>query len=233
MLDIELKYEEGVYTYDNEIRHHSSFNPKYIELLLNYKPKIIFEFGSFDGGDGLRYKLMYPDCEVYSFEPIPNLYTKVKQIEKYGVKTFNFGFFNTEGVFPIYISKLISNLNDAGASSLLHVTEFTKICNNHLKYEEEPTYVNTTTIELFCNKENIKEIDFMQIDVEGVSQEVIVGFGNIRPKILFIELQSTDGTHIGSSKTEKVIKTLESIGYKFISTNNVDSLFVRTDIIRS
>lgn len=233
MHSIELKYNEGVYTYDNRQWHHSSFNAKYIEQILNYKPKVIFEFGSFDGGDGLRYKLEYPDCQVYSFEPLINLYNTVRLVEQYGVKTFNFGFFNKIGVFPIYVSKLIANSSDCGASSLLQVTENTKKNNKHLKYEDIPQYINTTTIESFCNKYIINEIDFMQIDVEGVSQEVIEGFGNIRPKIIFIELQSTDGTHMGSSKTENVINILKLMGYEFITTNNVDSLFVRTDIIRS
>ena len=222
---ISLGLEEGDFVFDGITWSKSSFRPGWLRELLLEEPKIIFEFGSFDGGDGIAYKNMYPEAEVYSFEPVPRLYEKVRRAEKYGVKTYNLAIYNREGTVPFYQG--YHNQGECGPfGSILQVTEETRREKGGiLEYSTEAIQVPCTTIAQFCLKNNITTIDFMHIDVEGVSREVIEGLGTIRPRLIFMELQSTENSHIGGSKAHEVIGMLTRQGYRLIASNNVDSLF--------
>lgn len=225
-MNISIKYDEGAFEYEGEIYSKSSFPVELIEKLLGYLPKVIFEFGSQDGGDGLRYKLAYPKAEVYSFEPSPDLYKRVSRIEKYGVNTYNFGFNSYPGKVIFYQARMKDNNTVMGAGSILPITKETQLKYNHLNFDLEPSTIYCTTIEEFCFKNNMGNIDFMQIDVEGAADKVVQGFGYIRPKILFIELSATQDSYYGAAKTENVNKILFDWGYNLINDNGTDSLFI-------
>ena len=45
--------------------------------LLGYTPKTIIEFGSYDGGDGLKYKLDFPEADVISIEADPGCFSRL------------------------------------------------------------------------------------------------------------------------------------------------------------
>lgn len=227
MEKFEIEYKEEMYEFVNgELYHRSSFEPEWIQRLIGREPKVIFEFGSADGGDALRFKKYYPKSEIYSFEPDPKLYKIAQKIKNYNINIYNYAISDKEGEINFYRVRFKNSENYMEAGSLLEATEERKQSTDHLSYDNQPIKVYCTTIELFCKENNISEIDFMQIDVEGAADKVINGFGNIRPKILFIELQSTSNSHKNSATTESVMKKLIELGYEFLGTNNVDSLFI-------
>ena len=90
----------GYFKYKDVDLYSAEFNPMdYLEV----PPKIIFEFGSFDGGDAIRYALMFPECMVYSFEPDPILFAKLPTHER--VRFFNYAGSDFNGTANFYQAK--------------------------------------------------------------------------------------------------------------------------------
>jgi len=224
---IDLKYEESFYIHDGNRYYQSSFKPEWIKELLGKNPNTIFEFGSFDGGDGLKYKLYYPNTEVYSFEPFLPLYENVKKIEKYGIKTFNLAFYNTIGAMPFYSAQDKNTQEYYGIGGSLEITVKDKEPLNHyIQFASEPLFVPCTTIEKFCADYCINTIDFMHIDVEGAVMEVLQGLGGINPKIIFAEVRGCENGRIGAIASTEVNKFLFDRKYELIAENYADSLFL-------
>ena len=200
--------------------------PSEIESIIGYSPKTIMEFGSFDGGDGLRYKCQYPEATVYSLEADPDLFKKTQQVEKYGIHVFHAAVTNYVG--EIEFNRTIhptKGIPVGGGSILIPTLEIQEKYKEIINYSHKSVTVPCTTIEYFCKQNNITNIDFMHIDVEGAAKQVIEGFGSIRPVGLFIELILTEFSHIGGSKRTEVEKILFDLGYIFIDSNGNDCIY--------
>ena len=224
-MKIDFTEQPKYFTYDNEAWYASSFKPEYISYILNYEPNVIFEFGSFNGGDALKYKLGFPKSEVYTFEASPTLFKSASRTKKYGVKCFNYAISNYDGNTSFYKSLNLTTDEEVGGGSLLKVTDEIKRNTSTGIFSEKPDTIKCITISTFCKQHNITNIDFMHIDVEGVSKEVIEGFGTIRPKLIFVELILTEFSHIGGSKSKEVEEMLFNMGYEFLATNGNDNLY--------
>lgn len=223
------------YTYDGVQLASAGLN---LDLLNQYikDPKVIIEFGSFDGGDGLRYKLIYPYCEVYSIEADPQLFERIKRLEKYGLHIFNYAIYNKNDIIKFHRCKFAERYycyepNDIGGSgSLLSPTEYNKKVITHQKYDALTINVHGITIESFCEQNNIHDIDLMHIDAEGATTEVLEGFGLIRPKVLFIEIDGAVKFWEGAPEFKLVDFILNKMGYELKNRDEVNCLYVKKEI---
>src|ERR1017187_5671711 len=68
----------------------------------------IFDIGSCEGEDSIKYSLMFPNSKVYSFEPLKSNFEKAKKnIENYQLKNiylFNEALSNKVGETDFYVS---------------------------------------------------------------------------------------------------------------------------------
>jgi FkbM family methyltransferase len=222
---IDVKYHnqwKHVYYYKNRMyMRDEEFNLKWFELFLKEEPKVIFDFGSFDGGDSLYYKLFLPNCDIYSIEAVPELYEKQKHLEQYGIKIFNYAIYNKTGEIEFY--PFFNNEKKCGASgSILKVKEsLSKNFGKKIK-------VRAITIEDFCYIYNIENIDYMHIDVEGVTREVFEGIGNIRPKMLWIEIHNVISRYYGATTVKQLHEILiDKLKYELKFKGSSNSLYVR------
>jgi FkbM family methyltransferase len=218
------------YEYNGIKLYHSDIK---IETLKNYliNPKIIFEFGSYDGGDGCFYKQNFPNSRVISIEASIERFNIIKSYEKIlGIEIFNYAISNINGFdkfYEVFDPNVMDSNNNIGSSgSLNRKTEKYKNSFKHLK-ELEPIEVQTIRIDTFCQNNNITEIDFMHIDVEGTEHKVLDGFGEIRPKIIWAE------TYLGKDyygdnayDSEELIKLFIEKGYEIIEKSGADTLFL-------
>ncbi len=227
--------KEEHYNHEGFQLAHSGFNLNWFnEYKIN--PKVIIEFGSFDGGDGLRYKLAYPKCDVYSIEADPQLFGKTEQLKKYELKVFNYAICDINGEIdfhrclfkePYYCYQK----GDVGGSgSILKPSEYNKEVVLHQFYEEWPIIVKAITVETFCIEQKINEIDLMHIDVEGAAMEVLSGFGCVRPKLLFIEIDGAEKFYESASRFDEVNFVLEKMEYELKFRSRVDCLYVKRKI---
>ena len=141
------------------------------------------------------------------------------------MKTFNYAIYNYDGETTFFTTTNKACGNEVGGGSLLRVKESIKEKIDTVFFAEKPITVPCRRIDSLCKEHNITNIDFMHVDVEGVPKEVIEGFGDIRPKVLFIELILTEFSHIGGSKGEEVKQMLADMNYEFIATNGNDYLY--------
>jgi FkbM family methyltransferase len=210
--------------------YKSGFNETWFNHYLSNPPEVIVEFGSYDCGDGVYYKNLFPNAEVYSIEACPERYNVVKENgSKFGIKTFNYAVTDSIGEVDFYQVKdpnVMDNKDYYGSSgSINQRTDFYKKTFDHVK-EQTPIKVPSITLEKFCNDNNIKHIDFLHLDVEGAEQKVVSGFGDIKPELLWLEVYLGKKYYgDGAYETDSLFNELKSIGYELLRTEGADALF--------
>ena len=78
----------------------------------------------------------------------------------------------------------------------------------------------------YCIDNNVKELDFVKIEAEGVELEVFDGLGKIRPRKLAIDVSPERN---GKSPVDELVPRLSRLGYESRKRGNV--LFARLPII--
>jgi len=207
--------------WNNRDLWHSFLDINLIKKICGETPINIIEFGSYDGADGIRYKYHFPNTNVYSIEPSPPCYNNIKPLEEYGLKVFNYAISNKNGEIDFYQTFDTNNNNYApcGAVDI-------QFCSTEqgkgipLKIIDS-IKVPSITIEQFCIDQNIKILDLIHIDVEGHAPQVLEGFGNIRPKMIYIEVKSDTHNH-----TDVINKLLLKLNYTKIRIQGSDEIWV-------
>lgn len=158
------------------------------ELLSLFKKNdklIIFDIGSCDGIDSIRYSKLFPKSIIYAFEPLEeNILLLKKNLSIHSIKNvfpFQIALSDKNGLGEFYISSgkpenLIVNDNwDYGnkSSSLLAPWKVSEIFP-WLKFESKKI-VKTRTLLSFCIEHEIKRIDFIHLDVQGAEIMVLSG----------------------------------------------------------
>ena len=207
------------------------FNTSWIEQYIGRKPNVIMEFGSYDGGDGVNYKQIFPDASVYSIEACPERFKVISSyIDKFDVKAFNYAMCDYDGEIEFYQMTCPDTLDHpgmyGGSGSINKKTDLYKQSWSHIE-ELAPIKTPCRRLDTLCKEENIGHIDFLHVDVEGAEHKVVKGFGELRPSMLWLE------THLGKEYygPDAYIKTelnehLISIGYMQIIDTPNDTLYV-------
>jgi FkbM family methyltransferase len=179
-------------------------DPIPIEKELNYylsKEKIIiFDVGCCEGEDTIRYSNLFPESIIYSFEPHPDNFKKtISNLEKYKIKNskiFNLALSNVDSSIDFYLSEghpldiPITEEWDYGnkSSSILPPKEI------HEKYDwlrlKNKIKVDSITIDKFCKRNKIKNIDLLHLDVQGAEILVLEGSKNMIDNISIIWLEA-------------------------------------------
>jgi FkbM family methyltransferase len=205
---------------------HSGLEINIIKNLCNNEVNNIIEFGSYDGGDGIRYKYFFPNANVYSIEASKNCYNNMKELEninKYNIKTFNYAISNYNGYIDFYDTYDHLNKNYAPCGSIKKNLCTTDCGNNNILEIKNKTNIPCITLDTFCKIQNIKSVDFAHIDVEGHAIEVIEGINEIKPKMIFIEVSSPTHNHSKEIKNLLIKKNYKIYNYHD-ETNQIWSL---------
>ena len=190
-----------------------------VKKMLGENINTILEFGSYDGGDGIKYKYYFPKADVYSLEPSPICYEKIKPLEKYGLKVFNYAISDKNSVLDFYETYDIDANNYAPCGSLNKNYVSTTTGKNPLLIME-PIKIETKRLDSFCKEQNISVIDFLHVDVEGFSVEVLNGLGIMKPRGIYIEVTSETHNH------SEMVKQILEKEYAKITTRGADEFWV-------
>lgn len=153
----------------------------YINQLSTFTPGNVFEIGANYGQDAafLQKKFNLNSKDIYIFEPHPEIIATVK-------KQFNFN------CHPLAVSDknkkttfhaIKTESKNAGISSLMH--HKINNTNDYLDIEVESIRMDT-----FIDANKIDKIDFLKIDVEGCSYEVLAGFGDKLSIVKSIQIEA-------------------------------------------
>ena len=159
-----------------------------IAALINKPNPTILEIGCNDGGDTLAFLRAMPQAKIYCFEPDPRAIGRFKknmgsQLDK--VKLFETAVSNQTGPITFHAS---------GGGDLpggWDLSGSIRRPKNHLsehpwvKFDKTIT-VSTCRLDDWCAANDIKQIDFIWMDVQGAEGDVIKGASKTLQKTRFL-----------------------------------------------
>jgi FkbM family methyltransferase len=167
----------------------SKFMPKQGDIVIDVGANI----GKYTINSG---NLVGSDGKVYAFEPSNRPFELLcKSIKENRLENI---------VFPIQAA--VSNKE---GKSKLYLSNQEPITSIIFKLSDNFIEVETTTLDSFINKQKLKKVDWIKIDVEGAEYEVLSGaintLKNYNVNLIFEVLEVNK---------EKVLHFLEDLGYK-------------------
>jgi len=165
---------------------------------------VIFDIGSCEGLDSIRYSKLFPNSKIFAFEPLKENVKKINaNLLKYNitnVMVYKIALSNHIGQSIFYVSsgspngKEEKNTWDYGnkSSSLLAPLKTLEIFQ-WLKFKDKIN-VTTDTLLTFCNTHKIEQIDFVHLDVQGAELMVLEGaaFFISKIKMIWMEVENVD-----------------------------------------
>ena len=203
---------------------------------MNLKCSTIIDVGSHTGESIDFFNTIYPNSNIYAFEPQKDCFDPLKKKylsnskitvlnfalgEKKEIKKLNKNFLSSTSTF----SKLNHNSKHFKIKSFI-------LGSNAGFYKEE--IVNVETLTFFFEKYNFEKIDILKIDTEGYEMEALNGLKRISSKIkvIIIEHNYTDyymNYSLSNTKnylSELSFKNLKN--FKFPLMKYTDSIYINT-----
>ena len=222
---------DGFYYVGNRKLYHSYFDLNWIDeyFKTSDKVKVIFEFGSFDCGDGYRFKQKCKNAEVYSIEACPERYKIIENFAKENkINVYNYAVSNKDGEEIDFYQCLDPNEGDlkyGPAGSILERTWRHTSSWTHLSYPP-PIKVKTISLDFFCKTNKINNIDIIHMDVEGAEHMVLKGLTFCNPKMIFLEKHLGHDYYTGGYVSEDMHKYMLDRGYECKIELGSDTLYI-------
>lgn len=155
------------------------------EWIKSYTIRTIIDIGAYHGDVAKVLQYFFKDAEIYIFEPIEENYQITrKNFKSDRVHINKIALSNNLGASEFY-----KNINNYELSSLLPFTQ------TSLKYEFakklEKIKVNTTTLDKFFKKREIKHGVFLKIDTQGTEGLILEGGKEFLKKVSIIHIETS------------------------------------------
>lgn len=146
-----------------------------INQFQNYSEEYtIFEIGSRDGIDSKKMKSYFKNSDVYAFEAAEQEYNNHKDQNR-NINWINLAIYNYDGEIDFNLKGYLS-----GVHSIRDRESISGTLNK----------IKCKRIDTFCIENNIKSIDFVKIDVEGCTYEILQSFGNYLKDVKFLHIET-------------------------------------------
>jgi len=195
-----------------------SLSPSEKRSVLNCLPyfssePVVFDIGSNKGE--FTDLLIDNAAEIHLFEPNERLliYTSVKYCDRKNVKYCEMAVYNQDNLSDILKLNFYYFINENnGLSSLYHNPKW-----DNLPMKTGSVY--TITIDTYAEVNNIKEIDFIKIDVEGAEWDVIQGTEKMleRKAIKYIQIEYSPHYQLNDYTFRRLIEFVNGYGYRVFS----------------
>lgn len=149
--------------HEMEMAREIFINEEYKSDLL--APTYIFDLGSNIGLSALYFRAKYPRARIYSFEPSPVMFERLKQ---------NIG--THEGLYAYRYA--VAGID--GAASLFFNPYQSLSSSLYERAGNKPSVeVEARSLESIMNQLNVHEIDILKFDIEGAEYDVFKNFGHL------------------------------------------------------
>lgn len=182
----------------------------------NNKTSVIFDVGA-NAGSFVKVLQSFNIMNVICFEPHPILSKKTKEVYDY-ITMNSYCLGNIDGTIDIHIPQW-----SVGLSSIINRPVFSQL-------DQDITILNVKcqTLDTYCELNNIHEIGFIKIDVEGGEKTILDGAKNMLKthKIVCGIFEVGQTLTDANTSGEELASLLEGYGYKIDKTLSVnDYLF--------
>ncbi|WP_295402070.1 FkbM family methyltransferase [uncultured Thiocystis sp.] len=169
-------------------------------------PVVVFDVGANIGQSIHTFKLIWPDCNVYAFEPVSSTFNSLSEnVKKYNnLELHNFALSNIQGV-ALMTNKPNSTMN--------------QIVSNP-KDKSNVDEIKVARGDDFCRSKSITNIGYLKVDAEGHDLLVLQGFSDMlsRQDIDFVQVEAgmswRNQRHVS---LEKYKGFLEVFGYRLLA----------------
>ncbi len=176
---------------------------KELKAILNTQESlVIFDIGSCEGEDSIKYAKFFPNSKIYSVEALPkNLELIHKNLSFFNINNVEivpFALSDSNGTAKFYVSSGQPESAQTSAdwdygnksSSLLPPSDTLSVLP-WLKFENS-IEVKTTTLRDICLERCITSVDFIHMDVQGAELKVLQGAGALikRIKVIWLEVEA-------------------------------------------
>lgn len=141
------------------------------DILANRLPPqaTIFEVGANTGQDTVELEHIFPQAELYSFEPNKHAFAKLQKVARNRTRLYSMALGAKPGYLTHYSYKDVQHTQLATSSKTVLTDMFI------VKDKLEAYKVRATTLDDFTRLHKIKHIHFLKIDVEGAERDVLLG----------------------------------------------------------
>ena len=188
-----------IYTEENYMKSPIGIEEQLFKFFNKNRELIIFDIGSCDGLDSIKYANYFPNSKIFAFEPISKNVELIKKniisYNKHNISVFPIALCDKIGKQIFYLSsgkpEDFKNKDDwdfGNKSSSLLEPDKTKEVHKWLEFNDTEE-VTTSTLLNFCFNEKISSIDLIHMDVQGAELKVLEGAGSLLKQIKMIWLE--------------------------------------------
>lgn len=189
----------------------------------------VFDIGCADiTGDSKMFKTCLPKATVYAFD-CAETYKEhnLRYAAELGIRYFHCAMSDENGTSTYYPSDQFNGEYHPYSGSVCKPIK-TEIEVGVFVWGE-PYTVETIRIDTFCDTYNVTP-NFIHIDVQGAEFKVLSNLGKHRPWAIWAEVNEFEGCYETSVTYLDFRHMLTELGYTRIYSNNVDELFVLTEL---
>jgi FkbM family methyltransferase len=173
----------------------------------------LIDVGANQGQFALAWKKFYPGSRIFSFEPVPETFQKLKANTQpfSNINPLNMALGSKSGKLSIYKN------GHSHASSFLKVSQFQK---EHIPatVDEKPEEVAVATLDAMSQELGHLGCSVLKLDVQGFEREVLLGAGNVLKNIDFLIIEmSFRPMYEGEVLFEKMDDFLKDCGFRIVA----------------
>ena len=209
----------------------TAFRFEWVEQYLGHDPKVIMDAGCYDCTDSIAFKEQYPDARVIAFEGCPDNYRRILMqglAEAAGVEAWHFAVCDHEnGVDFNSNSDTNQNGHFGQTGSILPFSQ--KLIDTWPSITvKPPRKVASVRLDSFCARWGIEGIDLLHMDVQGAEYFALLGLGEMRPKMIYLEIDETaeTGRYVGAVPEDQIKGWFLESGYVERWRSAADALYV-------
>lgn len=180
-MSISKAFDKALNNVNFDISKNGEF--RVLSILAESKPKCIFDVGANVGEYTRLLTELCPESLIHSFEIVPGTFDEmVANVKSKNVKFVNKGLSDQAGFIDIHVS------NHESTTATAYKIEGMKFHDDY--------YANAKVIKCevitgrdYLMENNIDQIDFLKVDVEGMDYRVLAGFGDSLVKAKVIQFE--------------------------------------------
>jgi FkbM family methyltransferase len=153
-------------------------------------PHVIFDVGANVGDTAERYRELFPEAEIYCFEPYPQVFAQLSA--RYGqspnLHLFKLALSEQTGTASFYTFS-----NPVANSLLPKAPDITEVVDAQHIQDKGVIPVETITLDEFCQRQKIDHIDILKFDIQGAELKALRGAeSSLRKRkigLIYLEVQ--------------------------------------------